>query len=456
MLGLTSSRQQLSIRIRLRRLVIVSVGLALTAFAILDLWHEAQGYLADRKESLLVAANTIAGVSSRAVALADVPQIKESLRSIARVPELAYARVENGNGEILAQVGAAARLASEASFGGAEEDSVYALLRTRTVTVVVPIVYGGRPVGQLLLISGTGDLLARFAQRLAVGSLGALLAIAIGLLVAHRMQKSITRPLTELTEDMARIARTHDYSTALTSLPDASDRETRALASSFNAMMTEIRKAYAAISDREAELIFRLSRATEKRDDETGEHIKRMAALCRLVGEGLSLEGDALEAIERAAPLHDIGKVGVPDEIMFKPGKLDPAERREMERHTSNGYEILSDSESDLIRLAAEIAWSHHERWDGTGYPRGLKAEEIPLAGRIAAVADVCDALASERPYKPAWSLEAVRAHLVENSGTHFDPACVEGLLSQWRKVERMYVDTRSPAVSAKLKVAAG
>ena len=139
------------------------------------------------------------------------------------------------------------------------------------------------------------------------------------------------------------------------------------------------------------------------------------------------------------APLHDVGKIAVPDSIMFKPARLDAAERREMERHTTYGYEILRDSESDLVVLAAEMAWSHHERWDGSGYPRGLEGNDIPLVGRIAAVADVCDALASERPYKPAWSLEAVRGHLVENSGTQFDPACVESLLSRWDAVEALY-----------------
>jgi response regulator RpfG family c-di-GMP phosphodiesterase len=433
-------------------LVFVSVGVALTAFAILDVWQEARTYLTDKKDNMLVAANMVAGASSKSVASADVRQVKESLRSIARVPELKYARVEDGNGRLLAQVGAAARLRSEVTLDGEHESSIYTLLRTRTVAVVVPIIYGGRSVGTLFLISGTGDLVGRFTRRLTAGSLGALLAIAIGLLIAHRMQKSITRPLTVLTADMARIAQTHDYST---SLSDASDDETKALAGSFNAMMTEIRNAYAAISSREAELIFRLSSATEKRDNETGEHIRRMAMLCRLVGQGLDLETSQLNALERAAPLHDVGKVGVPDQIMFKPGKLDPAERSEMEKHTSYGYEILRDSESDLIRLAAQMAWSHHERWDGKGYPRRLEGSAIPLAGRIAAVADVCDALASERPYKRAWSLPAVRAHLVENSGTQFDPACVDSLIRHWDEVERIYSGPQSMPEPAELQMAA-
>jgi response regulator RpfG family c-di-GMP phosphodiesterase len=311
------------------------------------------------------------------------------------------------------------------------------------------MIYGGRSIGRLFLISDTGNLIGRLARRIMIGSLGALLALAVGLFIAHRMQKAITRPLSELSADMARIARTHNYSTSVT---DTSDVETEVLADSFNAMMGEIRQAYGAISDREAELIFRLSRATEKRDNETGEHIVRMAGLCRLVGEGLGLEESEVEALHRAAPLHDVGKIGVPDEILFKPGKLDPDERREMEKHTTYGHEILRGSESDLIRLAAEIAWSHHERWDGTGYPRGLKGNDIPLGGRIAAVADVCDALASERPYKRAWTLAEVRAYLVEHSGTQFDPTCVEGLLRRWDDVERVYA--KAEAATARLPMA--
>jgi response regulator RpfG family c-di-GMP phosphodiesterase len=436
----------------LRRLVIVSVGLALIAFAAVDLWQEARSYLTGKRETLLATANIVAGAASKAVALDDVPQIKESLRSISRVPGLAYAGAEGIDGRVLAEVGGASRLANEVTFDDNADASIYTLLRTRTVTVAVPIVHAGRPVGRLLLISGTGDLFSRFIDRLALGSLGALAAIFTGLLIAQRMQTSIARPLTELAGDMARIAHTHDYST---SLPDAPDQETKALAGSFNAMMKEIRRAYDAISNREAELIFRLSRATEQRDNETGEHIMRMAKLCGMIGKSLGLDSAEVEALKRAAPLHDVGKVGVPDRIMFKGGALDRSERREMERHTSYGYEILRDSESDLIRLGAEMAWSHHEKWDGTGYPRGLKGSEIPLAGRVAAVADVCDALASERPYKPAWELDAVRAYLVENRGKHFDPDCVEALIGRWDEVQELYATQQRMADAPRLSAAA-
>jgi putative two-component system response regulator len=425
-----------SIRSRLHRLVILSVGIALICSEILSIGQTTTSYLVDKRESLLATANVIAGTSSRAVAAGDATMIKDSLRSIARLPGAAYARIEDSDGQTLAQVGGAVRLSSELALNQMESDSIYRFLQTRTVQVSVPIIYGGRSVGRVVMISKTGDLAARFLGVFMIGGLGALLAIGVGLSIAHRLQRSITRPLTVLSAEMARIAQTHDYSAAV---PATSDIETELLAGSFNVMMGEIRKTSLALSKREAELIFRLSLATEKRDNETGGHLVRMAEICRLVAEGLNLSKSETEAIHRVAPLHDIGKIAVPDAIMFKPGKLDPAERREMEKHTSYGYEILRDSESDLLCQAAEMAWSHHERWDGAGYPRGLKGSEIPLAGRVAAVADVCDALASKRPYKPAWSLESVRAHLVENSGTQFDPACVEGLLRRWDEVERIY-----------------
>lgn len=440
-----------SIRRRLHRLVILSVGTALVCSAILSVWQATTTYLVDKRGSLLATANVVAGASSRAVAAGHTTQIKDSLRSIARLPGVAYARIEGSDSRLLAQVGGAVHLGGDLILDQTEGSSLYTFLRTRTVQVSVPIIYGGNPVGRVVLISKIGDLAARFLSVLAIASLGAVLAIGVGLSIAHRLQRSITLPLTMLAGDMARIARTQDYSA---SVPATADIETEQLANSFTVMMGEIQKASVALSNREAELIFRLSRATEKRDNETGGHILRMAALCRLVAEGLNLGKTEVEAIERVAPLHDVGKIAVPDTIMFKPGKLDAAERREIERHTTYGYEILRDSESELVALAAEMAWSHHERWDGLGYPRGLKGSDIPLVGRIAAVADVCDALASDRPYKPAWSLDAVRAHLVENSGTQFDPACVESLLNRWGEVEALYKTLGTTAESDELRVA--
>jgi len=432
-----------SIRARLDRLVLLSVGVALACSAFLSVWQAAATYLDDKREGMLATANVVAGASSRAVASGEMALIKDSLRSIARLPGAAYARIEDRDRRVLAEVGGVVRLNSDLALESGEATSLSTFLRTRTVQVGVPIIYAGREVGRVVMVSRTGNLAARFLGVVVIASLGALLAVGVGLSIAQRLQRSITRPLGTLATEMARIARTQDYSAAV---PATADIETEKLAGSFTLMMAEIRKASVDLSNREAELIFRLSRATEKRDNETGEHILRMATLCRLVAEGLDLPRSEVEAIHRVAPLHDIGKIAVPDAIMFKPAKLDASERREMEKHTTYGYDVLSDSESDLVALAAEIAWSHHEHWDGSGYPRGLKGTDIPLSGRIAAVADVCDALASERPYKPAWSLDAVRAHLIQNRGRQFDPACVDSLLGRWQDVRRLY---RSPGETA-------
>lgn len=144
------------------------------------------------------------------------------------------------------------------------------------------------------------------------------------------------------------------------------------------------------------ELVGRLLRAAERRDDDTGYHIVRMAETARVIASHLGLDAETVRLIHRASPMHDIGKIGVPDSVLLKPGRLDEAERRIMESHVEEGYEILRDSTIPLVQVAAEIASSHHERWDGTGYPKGLKGDQIPLSGRIAAVADVFDALASE------------------------------------------------------------
>jgi putative two-component system response regulator len=134
-----------------------------------------------------------------------------------------------------------------------------------------------------------------------------------------------------------------------------------------------------------------------------------------------------------------VGKIGLPDSILLKPGPLTAEERREMERHTLVGHEILAGSSSELIQRAAEIALHHHERWDGAGYPQGLMGSAIPLWARIAAVADVCDALASERPYKRAWALDDVQAYFVEKAGTQFDPQCIDAVLRRWSAVAALY-----------------
>ncbi|MEW5783456.1 MAG: HD-GYP domain-containing protein [Pseudomonadota bacterium] len=194
----------------------------------------------------------------------------------------------------------------------------------------------------------------------------------------------------------------------------------------------EVAKATADILAREKEAILRLSRAAEYRDPETGAHLLRMSNYSRLIASRLGLSSAEQELLLEASPMHDIGKVGIPDAILLKPGRLDDAEFLIMKRHAEIGYEILRDSPSPLIQAAAQIAWTHHEKYDGTGYPRGLAGEAIPLHGRIVAVADVFDALTSERPYKRAWPLDKARAFLEEQTGRHFDPACVAAFLAAW------------------------
>jgi putative two-component system response regulator len=197
----------------------------------------------------------------------------------------------------------------------------------------------------------------------------------------------------------------------------------------------EIRKATLEITEREEEIIYRLSRAAEYRDSDTGSHIARMAQYCLLIAEALGLSADHCRTLFLAAPMHDVGKIAVADSILLKPGRLTDEERSVMEQHTLHGHRILADSKSPLISMAAEIAVSHHERWDGTGYPNRLSGEDIPLSGRIAAIADVFDALTSKRPYKEAWPPDEARAFIEQASGAHFDPKCVAALLARWDDV---------------------
>ncbi|MCR6632746.1 MAG: response regulator [Magnetospirillum sp.] len=197
----------------------------------------------------------------------------------------------------------------------------------------------------------------------------------------------------------------------------------------------EVRKATATVFDREQELILRMSKAAEFRDPETGAHIVRMARYSELIARNLGKGPEYCTQILKAAPMHDIGKLGIPDAILLKPGRLNDEEFAIMTQHPLIGYEILAKSESQLIQLGAEIALTHHEKFDGTGYPNGLAGEAIPLSGRIVAVADVFDALTSERPYKVAWSLERARKLLEDTAGSHFDPACVAAFLAGWETV---------------------
>jgi putative two-component system response regulator len=183
------------------------------------------------------------------------------------------------------------------------------------------------------------------------------------------------------------------------------------------------------------ETIRRLSWAAEFRSHETGQHILRMSLYCTLLGRLAGLDADRTEMIRIASPMHDVGKIGIPDRILLKPGALSPEEREVMEAHTEMGYRILSGSQVELLDLAAELALTHHERIDGQGYPRRLRGEEIPLEGRIAAIADVFDALTSDRAYRQAYRPDEARETMLVGRGTQFDAELLDLFFGAWDDV---------------------
>jgi HD-GYP domain-containing protein (c-di-GMP phosphodiesterase class II) len=191
-----------------------------------------------------------------------------------------------------------------------------------------------------------------------------------------------------------------------------------------------VRERTVELRDTQLEVIRRLGAAVESRDQETGQHISRMSALCYKLALAVGMDERDADLLRHASAMHDIGKIGIPDRILQKPGSLDPEEWEKMKTHTTIGAHILQGSRAPLIQMAETIALTHHERWDGSGYPRGLGGEEIPLAGRIAAVCDVFDALISERPYKGPWPVPDALEEIERLSGSHFDPALVEKFLA--------------------------
>lgn len=201
------------------------------------------------------------------------------------------------------------------------------------------------------------------------------------------------------------------------------------------------------------ETIHRLARAVEFRDSHTGLHVERMAAYCRMIALRLGLPPERCSLIRTASLLHDIGKLGIPDRILVKPGPLTQDERAEIQEHTTLGHRILRDSTSELVQLAADIALSHHERFDGAGYPHGLAGEEIPLEGRIAAVCDVFDALTTARPYRPQAFKQDEAIELLRNErGRAFDPEVVDAFLNALDEVNRIqtrYADSSGTRTAA-------
>jgi len=207
----------------------------------------------------------------------------------------------------------------------------------------------------------------------------------------------------------------------------------------------QVEIATAQVIAREKETIIRLAKAGEYRDEGTGNHVVRMAKYARKIAEatGQFTENEC-DVLEYAAPMHDIGKIGIPDNVLLKPGKLDVDEWIVMKQHVTIGHAILSNSQSNFMQVGAVIALNHHERFDGNGYPKGLKGEEIPFIARVVAVADVYDALISARPYKQAWSTKDAISYIKQQSGQHFDPVCVDAFfecLDAVKQIQHEYAD---------------
>jgi putative two-component system response regulator len=197
----------------------------------------------------------------------------------------------------------------------------------------------------------------------------------------------------------------------------------------------EVENALARRTERERGLFFSLMRLMSGHDGETGGHCLRVGFMARAVARGLGLDESTQDVVLLAAPFHDVGKATMITQCDLKPGPLTDEEQATMRTHAAGGRRLLGGSDAPLLQTAASIAGAHHERWDGRGYPERLAGEAIPLVGRIAAVADVFDALVSERPYKRAWSLDRAVDHLIANAGKHFDPFCVRAFCMAWGEV---------------------
>lgn len=206
----------------------------------------------------------------------------------------------------------------------------------------------------------------------------------------------------------------------------------------------KVRERTAELNDTRLEIIRRLGRAAEYKDNETGMHVIRMSRYSQLIALEYGFSAGEAELVLHAAPMHDVGKIGIPDLVLLKPAKLNDDEWNIMRTHSYIGYKIIGDHPSELLKAAAVAAYTHHEKWDGSGYPRRLKQEDIPLIGRIVAVADVFDALTSVRPYKDAWPVEEAVAEIRKRSGSHFDPALVEAFskrIPEMLEVKQQFAD---------------
>jgi putative two-component system response regulator len=223
-------------------------------------------------------------------------------------------------------------------------------------------------------------------------------------------------------------------------------------------LAAEVRNATSTIAARERETILGMARASDYRDWETRQHLLRISEYSRIIGTELGLEAEFVEELSLAAPLHDIGKIGIPDYVLRKPERLDTDEFLVMQRHTVIGHSILKENRSRLLQRGAEIALTHHEKLDGSGYPQGLLGDAIPLSGRIVAIADVFDAVTTRRPYQAPFPVAYARSVLMQGMGTHFDADCLAAFLKSWDfviEIHRQLADEAQPDAVADLAAGA-
>jgi len=211
----------------------------------------------------------------------------------------------------------------------------------------------------------------------------------------------------------------------------AKDMEYLSLAASYSGKSLESIMLYEEIFETQKEIILAMGNIGEGRSQETGNHVKRVAHYSYILAKGLGMSDAEADMLRSASPMHDIGKVAIPDAVLKKPGKLTTEEYAQIKEHAVIGYRLLRNSKRQLLQAAAIVAWQHHEKWDGTGYPQGLKGEDIHMYGRITALADVFDALSSARMYKEAWEMDRITGLIKEERGRHFDPQVVDAFFEQ-------------------------
>ena len=255
-------------------------------------------------------------------------------------------------------------------------------------------------------------------------------ALSLGLIVSLYLSKSYTKPFSTMLNAMKKSDPTQNK---IILLETSAQNEIKELFDGYNDLMKqiqlstqEIQKLNQDIEDTQREVVFTMGAIGETRSKETGNHVKRVAHYSKIFALHYGLNEYDADMLKQASPMHDIGKVGIPDSVLNKPGRFDKDERKVMDTHAQLGYDMLKGSNKPLLKLAATVAYEHHEKWDGTGYPNQLQGEEINIAGRITAIADVFDALGSDRVYKKAWDDERIFNLFREERAKHFDPKLID------------------------------